>query len=285
MIEIKSLSKKYGGTLALDQFSFFAENGIYGLLGPNGAGKTTLMRILATVLSSDGGEIILDGINYNNKKQIRKKIGYLPQKFDYYKGLKVIDVLRGIAIMKELNPDTIESSILKVADYTNLNDKLTSRVGTLSGGMIRRLGIAQALLGEPDLILVDEPTAGLDPEERIRLRSILGNLSKDRLIIISTHIVEDVQFICDKISILSRGKLLITDSGDNLIRHSYGHIWESLNLSEEQQHRVKIISNLRTTEGVLYRFITREHIDGARKVSVTLEDVYMDIIHEADSQV
>lgn len=216
MIEVKDISKKYKRRVALENVSLQFHTGIYGLLGPNGAGKTTLMRILAAVLEFDSGEVLIDGQKVR-QEALRSHIGYLPQKFSFYKGLTVEESLRHVAYMKNLKSEEIKFAVEQTLQEVNLTERRKERVGSLSGGMLRRLGIAQAVLGEPELLLADEPTVGLDPEERQRFRHLLSKISKDRAVLISTHIVEDVELISDNIIIMSEGRVLAQGACDHVL--------------------------------------------------------------------
>lgn len=281
MIKVEHLTKSYGKKLVIDDLNIEFGNGIYGLLGPNGAGKTTLMRIIATILNSDSGEIYVNGMSIKDKRNIRKKIGYLPQKFMLYKGLTVEEALRHIAIMKELNFKEINTIVTEVIQSVNLQEKANEKIGSLSGGMIRRLGIAQALIGNLDVLLVDEPTAGLDPEERIRFRTLLSEICVSQTVIISTHIVEDVQFLCDKIAILDRGKLVLNDSYEEIINKVMNKIWEiELPVGKTLGPEFKVVSKRRKGESYICRFISDKYIENAKCVDANLEDAYMYVIGE-----
>lgn len=218
MIEIKHITKSYGSKTVLKDISLNFNSGIIGLLGPNGAGKTTLLRIMATVTEASSGEILFDGKSVIGKK-LREKIGYLPQQFSFYRDLSVYESLEHIAYMKEIEKNKIHSQIDKCLERVNLEDRKKTKVGTLSGGMLRRMGIAQALLGDPEVILVDEPTAGLDPEERIRFRELLFEMKKERLVFISTHIVGDIEGICDDLVIMNEGMVLLDGNYKDVINN------------------------------------------------------------------
>ncbi len=226
MIEIENISKCFGKKAALKNVSLSFQSGICGLLGQNGAGKTTLMRILSTVLDADSGTIRLNG-EICNKSHMRQNIGYLPQQFSMYKGLNVEESLRHISVLKNIAHTDALAEIDKVLEAVNLSDRRKSKIGSLSGGMLRRVGIAQALLGNPALLIVDEPTAGLDPEERLRFRDLLSDIGSDRMILISTHIVEDIEAVCDYAGILSRGIVLAQGTLEELKNAVKGKVWEA----------------------------------------------------------
>lgn len=214
MLEIKNLSKSFGKKKALDDFTFTFENGIYGLLGPNGSGKTTLIRCITELYTSKKGQILYNSIPSSKSREFLTNIGYLPQNFGMFKDLTVKEMLELFANLKNMSSKAAKQSIEEVLKEVNLYDKLNSRISSLSGGMIRRLGIAQALLGDPKIIIFDEPTVGLDPEERLRFKSIISKIAKDKIIIISTHIVEDVEALCNHIIIIKSGKII--EKGSNV---------------------------------------------------------------------
>lgn len=275
MIEIENISKKFGNKTALQNVNLSFEKGIYGLLGQNGAGKTTLMRILATVLSADSGEIRIDSQKYD-RLAMRKEIGYLPQQFSLYKGLSVEESLKHIAILKEIRSADISEKVDEVLEAVNLTERKKSRIGSLSGGMLRRVGIAQALLGNPSLLIVDEPTAGLDPEERLRFRDLLTDIGNDRMTLISTHIVEDIEAVCDCVGILANGKVLAQGTQNTLKGLVSGKVWEIV--SEKKiipEKDVWIVSQKKQGNHFLCRVIAENVIEDGTQVEETLEDAYI----------
>jgi ABC-2 type transport system ATP-binding protein len=205
-IVLKNVSKRFGKHTALKNVSLEINNGMFGLIGPNGAGKTTMMRLMTTLEEQSKGSISVNGFDtIKDKLEIRKIIGFLPQDFEVYPELKAIEFLNYIANLNKINnKDTIVNSLLKKVNLYNDKDR---KIGGFSGGMRRRLGIAAALINNPKILIVDEPTAGLDPEERIRFRSMIVELSQDRIVILSTHIVEDISASCEQIGLLVRGEL------------------------------------------------------------------------------
>lgn len=196
---LKNCTKSFKKTKALNDFSWEFKHGIYGLLGPNGSGKTTMMRCICGLLSPEKGSIECDCEN----------IGYLPQQFGAMKSLTVYETMRYFATLKKIPKSNQDNEIRYCIDLVNLSDKIKNKVGSLSGGMVRRLGIAQAIMGNPEIVLFDEPTAGLDPEERVRFKSLLRKIKNDKTIIISTHIVSDVKSICDEIVIINDGRNVV----------------------------------------------------------------------------
>ena len=228
-IQISSLSKIYdkGARPALDNIDLRISTGTFGLLGPNGAGKTTLIKILSTQMKPTTGEVTIDGLRIGaDRGEVRERLGYLPQHFGAYPNLTAFEFLDYMARLAHIRPgkhrkQVVEEALEAVA-LTKVRDKYT---GAFSGGMKRRLGIAQAILAEPDFLIVDEPTVGLDPEERIRFRKILGRLSRGRAILISTHIVGDISSTCEDIAILNFGRLLFHGKPEELVRHAEGKTW------------------------------------------------------------
>ena len=207
-IIIENLSKNFGGYFALKDVSLHIEKGMFGLIGRNGAGKTTLMRIIATLLNKTDGSVSVCGIDSNNPKEIRKKIGYLPQDFSVYPNMRVYEAMDYLGVLSGLTKSIRKERINDLLHEVNLSSSRGLKVKALSGGMKRRLGIAQALLHDPQVLIVDEPTAGLDPEERVRFRNLLFEIAGgDRIVLLSTHIVEDIEKTCEKIAVLNKGEL------------------------------------------------------------------------------
>ena len=211
-ITIKNLSKSYGGKKALNNVTLSIQTGMFGLLGRNGAGKTTLMRILAAVLNKSSGDVSVCGYDIKRAKSVRQITGYLPQEFSMYPNMTVYEVMDYLGVLSGLTRSERKMRIPDLLKTVNLDDSHKIRVRALSGGMKRRLGIAQALLNDPKVLIADEPTAGLDPEERVRFRSLLCETAKNRIVILSTHIVEDIEKTCEKIAVLDKGEIIF--SGD-----------------------------------------------------------------------
>lgn len=212
MIEIKSLKMKFKKTEVLKGIDYTFTNGVYGVLGPNGAGKTTLIRSIAGLYTPKSGQILYNGTPINKSKDFLSKLGYLPQGFGIFKELKPVEALLLMANLKGVDKKEAQKDAKRVLEIVNLSDAVDKKVGAFSGGMLRRLGIAQALLGDPEIIIFDEPTAGLDPEERLRFKNIISRLSKEKTVIISTHIVEDIEAVCDKIIVMNDGKIIKSGS-------------------------------------------------------------------------
>ncbi|MEL7039344.1 MAG: ABC transporter ATP-binding protein [Cyanobacteria bacterium J06592_8] len=228
MLNIRGLSKTYSnGIQALQNVSLEIEHGIFGLLGPNGAGKSSLMRTLATLQDADSGSVELDGVDLLNQPQLaRQQLGYLPQDFGVYPNISAEELLNQLAVFKGfINSKERKEIVKQQLHLVNLYSQRQQKLGTFSGGMRQRFGIAQALLGSPKLIIVDEPTAGLDPAERIRFQNLLAEISQNRVLLLSTHIVEDVAELCQNMAILNQGKILRSGSPTVLTNALQGKIW------------------------------------------------------------
>ena len=207
-IEIKNLSKNYGKKQALDHVNLTISQGMFGLLGRNGAGKTTLMKTLVTILKKQQGSITICGIPVEETTEIRKIVGYLPQDFSMYPNMTVYEAMDYLGVLSGMSKEERRKRILKLLKRVNLQDDRGKKVKALSGGMRRRLGIAQAILHNPKVLIVDEPTAGLDPEERVRFRNLLSEIAEERIVILSTHIVGDNEATCGNIAVMAQGKIL-----------------------------------------------------------------------------
>jgi ABC-2 type transport system ATP-binding protein len=235
-LHIEKLSKTYpNGVRALRDVDLALGHGMFGLLGPNGAGKTTLMRIIATLQAPDAGAVVLDGLDVLRRKlEVRKILGYLPQDFGLHPELTAERMLDHIALLKGLSDGRARRrEVRAILGLTNLQDVRRRKLGGFSGGMKQRFGIAQALLGSPRLMIVDEPTAGLDPEERLRFHNILSEISTDRIVILSTHIVDDVRQLCGRMAVLHRGRILLADRTEDAVRRFSGRIWRRIIPKEE----------------------------------------------------
>lgn len=260
MIKIESVSKRFrGGNYGVRDFSLEMSTGVLGLLGPNGAGKTTLMQMLATITKPTSGRILFrDHDIFRNPDGLRSRLGYLPQDFGVYDNLTAFEFLSYFAALKGVHSKT---RIQEMLELVNLHSVANRSVGGFSGGMKQRLGIAQALINDPDLLIVDEPTAGLDPEERVRFRNILSDIGSGKLVILSTHIVSDVESIATEIAIMKNGSLVVCDHPEALLRQSLGSVWESV-LSSEEFERVrgtlKISNAVRRPDGVHVRIVCPE---------------------------
>ncbi len=278
-ISIDNLTKNFGKTKALDNISLKIGQGMFGLLGKNGAGKTTLMRTIATLINKTQGEITVCGVPVEKSAQVRKIIGYLPQEFSLYPKMRVFDVLDYLGVLSGMSKKERKTSIDKVLEEVNLSQYRKAKVKVLSGGMKRRLGIAQAILHNPKVLIVDEPTAGLDPQERIRFRNLLCDLAKDRIVILSTHIVEDIQSTCEDIAILDNGKILYKGRVNELIKSAQNHVF-TIRTSREQSEIIKsqfkVTAMVVSGEDIILRLVSEEKPFPEALVSEpTMEDAYI----------
>ncbi|MCG1438483.1 ABC transporter ATP-binding protein [Staphylococcus epidermidis] len=279
-IVIKGLSKSYDGKKdALNSLNLVIPNGMFGILGRNGSGKSTLMNIIATILQPSKGTVTINGIEIKNSQKIRQMIGYLPQDFDFYPNMKVSEVLYYLGFLSKINQTDFDKYVDLILRKVNLIDYKNKKVKSLSGGMKKRLGIAQAILHDPKVIIVDEPTAGLDPEERVRLRNLLSYLAENKIVIISTHIVSDIESTCNRIAILDKGSLVYKGDIPSLIQQSNDHIYEiNLSPSELESFRENDLFITKTQEienKLKVRFISETKVANAKKVKADFEDAYM----------
>lgn len=279
-IVIKGLSKSYDGKKdALNSLDLVIPNGMFGILGRNGSGKSTLMNIIATILQPSKGTVTINGIEIKNSQKIRQMIGYLPQDFDFYPNMKVSEVLYYLGFLSKINQTDFDKYVDLILRKVNLIDYKNKKVKSLSGGMKKRLGIAQAILHDPKVIIVDEPTAGLDPEERVRIRNLLSDLAENKNVIISTHIVSDIESTCNRIAILDKGSLVYKGDIPSLIQQSDDHIYEiNLSPSELESFRENdlLITKTQEIENKLkVRFISETKVANAKKVKADFEDAYM----------
>ncbi len=229
-LSVHGVGKSYGRVQALTRIDLELEQGMFGLLGPNGAGKTTLLRILVGITRADSGSVRVDGKDVTRepgRTNLRRRLGYLPQEFGFYPEMTAAQFLDYMAILKEMDDGSMRRRhIREVLELVGLREDADRRLKGFSGGMRRRVGIAQALLADPDILIVDEPTAGLDPEERIRLRNLLAGLATDRLVILSTHIVEDISQTCRNLALVAVGEVVYDGSVANFIDAARGVVWE-----------------------------------------------------------
>ncbi len=279
-LAIENVSKRYGaGTWALRNFTLQLGPGVLGLLGPNGAGKTTLMSILATITRASEGRVVWNGADLaTTPDALRSTLGYLPQDFGVYPNLNAVEFLQYLAAVKGLDAATSNRRIDELLNLVNLTDVRKRPLGGYSGGMKQRVGIAQALLNDPQLLIVDEPTAGLDPEERVRFRNLLSELSGERIVILSTHIVSDVEATATDIALISQGSLIEHASPEVLLQKVEGCVWEwvlpSADLNAARQ-RYLISNTARRSDGVHARVISPAPPSGAQPVTPSLEDAYL----------
>ena len=285
-IKITNLSKKYlkSKTKCLNDINVSINEGVYGLLGENGAGKTSLLKTIATILPIQTGNIQVDGKNYNDSiQEIRNIIGYLPQKFEFFNNLTVYETLDYILSLKKIkdNPQNRRKEIYEIIEKINLQEKINSKINNLSGGMKQRLAIAQALIGDSKLIILDEPTVGLDPGERLRFRNLINEYEKNRIIIISTHIISDISILCENIGVMKKGKLIYSGLITDLLEKIEGKIFidEIFDINDMNKKIYKnFLSVTRKKNKLELRFFL-EHFNKNEdkcliEVSPTLEDAY-----------
>lgn len=278
-IEIQHLDKFYGQKKALSDVNLTIEEGMFGLLGRNGAGKTTIMKVLATLLEKQGGSVKICGIPVENASEIRKITGYLPQDFSMYPNMSVYEAMDYLGVLSGLTKAERKQRIPMLLEKVNLQSNYRTKVKALSGGMKRRLGIAQAILHNPKILIVDEPTAGLDPEERVRFRNLLCEIADDRIVILSTHIVGDIEATCEKIAVLDEGKILFQGTVAELLHLVEGKVYKA-EISRHELDAVKerflVTSILALGNNVMIRLLAEEApFQGAGRCEPGVEDAYM----------
>lgn len=281
-VTISGLSKTYpNGVKALKSISLSIGNNMFGLVGPNGAGKSTLMRTIATLQDPDAGSIQLDGLDVlAQKNEVRKVLGYLPQEFGVYPKMSAIDLLHHLAVMKGITSSKERKEMVdSLLEQTNLWDVRKKALGTFSGGMKQRFGIAQALLGNPRLIIVDEPTAGLDPTERNRFLNLLSSIGRDVTVILSTHIVDDVRELCPRMAIIANGELLLEGVPAETLAALQGKIWSKVVKTDDELRALESHLQILSTHLLGGQHEVRVYADatpgdGFRPVDPELEDVY-----------
>ncbi|HEY0061815.1 MAG TPA: ABC transporter ATP-binding protein [Telluria sp.] len=278
MLEIRSVVKTFAkGFRAVDDVSLTLERGVLGLIGHNGAGKTTLMQMIATLTRPSSGQILFDGVDIARKpNEIRRRLGYLPQDFGVYPNLSALEFMQYFAALKGVRDP---ARIRHLLELVNLHDHAHRPAASFSGGMRRRLGIAQALLNDPDILIVDEPTAGLDPEERLRFRNLLGELGFRKLIIMSTHIVSDVESIASELAIMKSGKLIACDTPEAILHKARGSVWSATidaGQFDTLRSQVHVLHSQRQGERMALR-ITHpvSPLPGAQLVEPSLEEALM----------
>lgn len=291
-LSINNLSKTYSnGVKALDNVSIELENGMFGLLGPNGAGKSSLMRTIATLQDADAGSATLDDINiFTQPEELRKVLGYLPQEFGVYPRISAEQLLNHLAILKGFTNGKERKEMVKyLLDKVNLYDKRNKSVKGFSGGMKQRVGIAQALIGNPKLIIVDEPTAGLDPSERNRFYNLLADVGKEVIVILSTHIVDDVRELCTKMAIMDQGQIVYQGAPQESLDELKGLVYQksvSRDALEEYAANYSIISNKMVAgQPVIHILSETDPGNGFEQVRPNLEDVFFSKINTANTLV
>lgn len=282
ILEIKHVEKRFKDVHALCDISISFEKGIYGLIGANGAGKSTLFQILTTSMNPTSGEILYQNEPISkNAALYRSKIGYMPQNHKAYDHLSALQFLYYMASLKGMKKQAAKQEIQQLAQSVHLLDELPRKIGTYSGGMRQRLMFIQALLGDPEILLLDEPTAGLDPYERISMRNHIFHIAKDKTVIIATHVMQDIEFIANELILLKKGKILRQESGASLLEQLQGHVHEVIvdeQALETFQKQEKIARMVKTKEGIRVRYISKEKKEGY--VNADLEDVYLHFMIE-----
>ena len=279
-IQFQNISKQYKGKYALKDFTSTLENGVYGLLGANGAGKTTLINIFVGILKSNSGRILVDGAD--SKKmglEFLSHIGYLPQYPRFYRSFEVYDFLLYMSSLKDIPKGQAKQRATELLEIVNLSDAAHKKIGALSGGMRQRVGIAQAMLNDPDILILDEPTAGLDPQERIRFRNLITKFSENRIVLLATHIVSDIEFIANQVILLKEGHLLQQESPDALMRGIEGKVWlvsATDKTVSEKASNMKISNMFRDGDSIQLRVIADSKPDESAVIaSPNLEDVFL----------
>lgn len=291
-MELKTveLTKRFGRKVAVDHLNLALSSGVYGLLGANGAGKTTLMRLLCTLQRPTSGKIILDGKNIDRLgEKYCERLGYLPQDFRYYPDFTALNFLLYVAALKGLNEKVAEKKSKELLEAVGLAEESRHRIRTFSGGMKQRLGIAQAMLNNPHILILDEPTTGLDPKERVHFRNLISAFAKDRIVILSTHIVSDVEHIAERILIMKSGRIVHFGSPHEVTSKMDGLVWEcavSTECADNYSSRLNV-SNLRNEENgntVLRIISENKPVASAVQVQPNLEDLYLFYFKEGSRQ-
>ena len=294
-ITIDDLTKVYRSrfhrthTVALDHLSLTIEMGMFGLLGPNGAGKTTLMRVLATLLRPTGGAAHVGDWKVDDRNQkwkIRAQLGYLPQEIQMYDNLSGREFLAFVAALKHVPAEARSRQIGEMLELTGLSDAAGRKIRAYSGGMKRRLGVAQALIGNPKLLIVDEPTAGLDPHERVRFRNLLVELAQERLVLLSSHITEDIAQTCSRLAVLDHGQLRFHGNIQTLLQTTAGRVWAFTTVDRTVQERedLQVVAITHTEQGTHYRVLAEDKPTAdAVPASPTVEDAYLWLIRSRNT--
>lgn len=287
-IEIRNLNQYYGKKQALRDINLTIETGMFGLLGRNGAGKTTLMKVIATLLPRSEGEVSVCGRSTSRPREVRKIVGYLPQDFSMYPNMTVYETMDYLGVLSGLSRAKRRQRIPELLSRVNLQGDRRKKVKALSGGMKRRLGIAQAILHDPKVLIVDEPTAGLDPEERVRFRNLLCEIAQERIVILSTHIVGDIEATCEDIAVLDEGSVIYQGTVTELIAVTEGKVYTA-EISKRELEDLKkdyiVTSMLTLGNNVMARFLAEERpFASAKLCEAGVEDAYMYLMHTERSE-
>lgn len=282
-IVVNNLSYKYRKTKALSNISFEVDDGLIGVLGANGAGKSTLMKLITTLLKVKDGDISIDGVSYKNSiDKIRGKLGYLPQDFMVYESLtgrELLDVL--VTIKTNFDKDEQRLHIEEIIRNFDMQNYIDRKIKEYSGGMKQKLGFAQAIIGNPKIIVMDEPTVGLDPEQRNTIRDLFPIMSRERIVFVTTHIVEDIEYYCNYLLVLNNGRLIFKGSKEEFIKEVKGYLWEEkMDIDDvvKLKYQVKIVNTIPDGDKLKVRYISRQQIrEGSKAIEISLQDAY--IIH------
>lgn len=280
MLAVNHVTKKYGNFTALEDISIEFTNGVYGLLAPNGGGKTTLIKMLVTLLFPTSGEILWDGVEITRLgEEYRDVLGYLPQNFGYYKNQSPRQFLGYLAALKGIDRMIAKQKVPELLQLVGLGDVMDKKMRKFSGGMIQRVGIAQAMLNDPKILILDEPTAGLDPKERVRFRNLISELAKDRIVILSTHIVSDIETVANRIIMLKDHKLLCNDTHSDICKTLQGKVYETWNIENVTQPYF-ILTQRQEGGRTLVRFVCETECPEAKPVTPNLEDVFLYVFRD-----
>lgn len=289
-LRLDRLTKQYKQKLAVDRIDLELKCGVYGLLGANGAGKTTLMRMICDIQEPTSGEIFCNGQNIREMgEEYRDRLGYLPQNFGYYPEFTAYKFLLYIASLKGLGKEQAAVRALYLLEMVGLADQKKQKIKTFSGGMKQRLGIAQAMLNEPEILILDEPTAGLDPKERVRFRNLISSFSKDKIVLLSTHIVSDVEYIADEILVMKEGRLIHKGAPEVVTQEAKGLVWECKVESKDTERYIEQynVGNLKNVgDKTTLRIISDTcPCEGAVEAEPTLEDLYLYYFNEEGKRI
>ena len=289
-LEICNVKKQYKDKCAVNGVNLLLTPGVWGLLGANGAGKTTLMRMIAGITGTTEGEIRYDGVEIHTMgKAYRDIFGYLPQEFGFYPGFSVQDYLEYMATLKGLPKGEADRKIKELLSRLTLEDVKRKKISKLSGGMKRRVGIAQVLLNDPEVLILDEPTSGLDPGERVRFRNLLSEFARDRIVLISTHIVSDIEYISTKNAVMKDGKVIAVGGTEDLVMHVDGKVWQAAVRQEEAaryEAKLQIVNMHNREDGkVVVRYLAEhEAVSGSKQVEPRLEDLYLWLVPDHEEE-
>lgn len=289
-LAIDRLTKQYKNKIAVDRFSIKLKPGVYGLLGANGAGKTTLMRMICDIQNPTSGQIKYNGTDIKKLgEDYRQVLGYLPQDFGYYPDFTAYDFLMYIAALKGISKEKAEMRVNELLQIVNLENEKKQKIKTFSGGMKQRLGIAQAMLNNPKILILDEPTAGLDPKERVKFRNLISSFSQDKIVILSTHIVSDIEFIADRIIVMKKGNKILEGTPEELLQDLKGSVWKSVAYDKKEvemlNHKYCIINIHQENNTTELRIVSQEKPTvNAVNIEPNLEDLYLAYFQDSENK-